>query len=115
MVDENSASASEIFAGAMKDWRAATIVGEHTYGKGSVQVVRGLPDGAQVKITIGRYFLPHSDTESIQRMEDENGKYISGGIKPDVEVALERTAIPGDPEKDNQLAKAIDVLRTKLR
>jgi carboxyl-terminal processing protease len=114
LVDENSASAAEIFAGAMHDWRAATLVGEHTFGKGSVQIVRPLPDGAQLKMTIARYYLPSG--ESVQRIEDDDGHYKSGGIKPDVEVKLSSSQVTiGDPKTDSQLAKAVEVLSGKLK
>lgn len=113
LVDDNSASASEIFAGAMRDWHRATIVGEHTYGKGSVQVVRPLPDGAQIKVTIARYYLPSG--ESVQRVENEDGQYVSGGIKPDIIVERTRNAVSGDLKTDNQLLKAVQVLRDKLK
>jgi carboxyl-terminal processing protease len=90
----------------------ATIVGEHTYGKAAVQNVVALVDGAQAKITIARYYLPNGDL--IQRVEDERGEYSQGGIKPAVEVILDRGVTPGDPEKDNQLQKAAELIIEKL-
>ena len=113
LMDENSASAAEIFAGAMHDYQVATLVGEHSYGKGSVQVVRPLPDGAQVKLTIARYYLPHGET--IQRKEDEEGKFLSGGLQPDIEVKKNTNDVPGDLKTDAQLRKARDVLLNKLK
>lgn len=58
LVNGNSASASEIFAGAVKDYGIGTIVGTTTYGKGVVQTIQPLTDGSAVKITIAKYFTP---------------------------------------------------------
>lgn len=58
LVNGNSASASEIFAGAVKDYGIGTIVGTTTYGKGVVQTIHSLTDGSAVKITIAKYFTP---------------------------------------------------------
>lgn len=113
LVDESTASAAEIFAGALRDYRIATIVGEHTYGKAAVQAVVVLDDGAQAKITIARYFLPNGDM--IQRVETDNGEYAQGGIKPGVEIKLDRGVTPGDPNKDNQLRKAAELILEKVR
>ena len=115
LVDERTASAAEIFAGALQDYSRATIVGERTYGKALVQNVQKLSDGAQANITIGRYYLPRGG-RSIQRVEDEDGNYLSGGIKPD--VVVERSfgddLASSDLESDNQLRKAVDVILGKL-
>lgn len=113
LVDESTASAAEIFAGALRDYRIATIVGEHTYGKAAVQAVVVLDDGAHAKITIARYYLPNGDM--IQRVETENGEYAQGGIKPAAEVKLDRGVTPGDPNKDNQLRKAAELILEKIR
>ena len=76
LVNENSASASEIFAGAIKDYGTGTIIGKTTYGKGIVQSVRALPDGTAIKLTISRYFTP-------------NGTCIHEvGVTPDIEVDI---------------------------
>ena len=58
LVNENSASASEIFAGAVKDYEIGTIVGTTTYGKGIVQSIRQLSDGSAVKLTTAKLFYP---------------------------------------------------------
>ncbi len=113
LINEESASAAEIFTGVLRDYRKATTVGEHTYGKASVQDLYALPEGASAKVTIAKYFLPSG--EDIGRKTDEDGTYISGGIKPDIEVPFEfkegtQFGIPG---KDTQLDKAIDVLKSK--
>lgn len=76
LVNGNSASASEIFAGAVKDYGIGTIVGTTTYGKGVVQTIHSLTDGSAVKITIAKYFTPKGN--------DINKK----GINPDVEAEL---------------------------
>lgn len=114
LVNENSASAAEIFAGVLKDYGKATIIGENTYGKSSVQNLFNVGDGATAKITIARYFLP-SGTD-ISRRVDEEGQYLSGGLVPHVTVRLDQNlnVILGDPRTDNQLQKAIAVLEEKL-
>lgn len=113
LVNEESASAAEIMAGVMQDYKVATIVGEHTYGKASVQTVFPLQDGASAKITIAKYFLPSG--RDISRKVDADGTYESGGLKVDVEVPLVETPAPiiGDPKADSQLKRAIEVLETK--
>lgn len=112
LVDENSASASEIFTGAIRDYHRGTVVGQRTYGKGSVQRMLSMADGSQVKLTIARYYLPSG--QSIQRRETDDGKFISGGIKPDVEVEKDRLAVNGDLATDNQLREGVNVLLKKL-
>ncbi|MBL8086528.1 MAG: S41 family peptidase [Chthonomonas sp.] len=113
LVNEDSASASEIFAGVLRDYRLATLVGEHTYGKASVQRMFNLPDGAAAKVTIAKYFLPSG--HDIMRKVDDEGGYISGGLKPDVEVKLNLgpNTMLGNPERDNQLQKALEVIASK--
>ena len=97
LIDENSASASEILAGALQDREAATIVGMKSYGKGSVQVVVPLFHEDGLKLTIAKYYTP-------------SGKCIDGiGIEPDVEVKL-----PEDMHEDTQLNMAREVLQKKV-
>ncbi len=111
LINGNSASASEIFAGTLQDYKTATIVGTQSFGKGIVQTV--IPyadengyDGTAVKLTISKYYTP-------------NGRNIHGtGIKPDVEVELDEAmqkevVIP--IEKDNQLQKALSLLKKKIK
>lgn len=103
VVNGNSASASEIFAGAIQDRDAGIIVGTTTYGKGVVQTIRTLDDGSAFKITTNRYFTP-------------GGTCIQGiGIKPDVEIEYE--PLEEDEtyslETDNQIQKALEVLNEK--
>lgn len=96
LVNENSASASEIVAGALKDHGAAELVGETTFGKGTVQQLFNLPGGQKLKITVARWYTP-------------NGLNISGkGIKPDHKVEL--TADDVNANKDPQLQAAKDRL-----
>ena len=97
LIDGNSASASEILAGALQDTGAATIVGETSYGKGSVQVILPLYDDDALKLTIAKYYTP-------------SGRSIDGtGIEPDVRVEPQ-----ADGSQDVQLLKAIDVMKGKL-
>lgn len=104
LVNGNSASASEIFAGAVKDYEIGTLVGTNTYGKGIVQRTVLLEDGTAVKLTIAKYFTP-------------KGNDIHGvGIKPDVEIELEESLkqkVTIEKSEDNQLQKAIEVVKNK--
>ena len=105
IVNGGSASASEVFAGAMQDYKAATLVGTTTFGKGIVQSILSMGDGTAVKVTVSKYYTP-------------NGRNIHGtGITPDVEAALDEKAIKDgklDEKKDNQLNKAIKVVEEKI-
>lgn len=105
LMNENSASSSEILAGALKDRANATVVGVQSYGKGIVQTVVGLDDGAGMQMTIAQYYTPNGN--AVHKV----------GITPDVEIPL--------PEGDNgmydfadladpQLAKALEVMQQKL-
>lgn len=101
LVNGNSASASEIFAGAVKDYEIGTIVGTTTYGKGVVQSIRELSDGSAVKLTVANYYTPKGN--SINKT----------GIKPDVEVEISPELLNKDEithEEDNQLQAALKVL-----
>ena len=101
LVNENSASASEIFAGAVQDHEVGTIVGTTTYGKGVVQELRQLSDGSALKLTVSNYYTPNGN--SINKV----------GIKPDVEVKLASELLNKDEithEEDNQLQKALNVI-----
>jgi len=113
LIDEDSASAAEIFAGAMRDYQLATLVGEHTYGKSSVQQLFPLRDSAFAKITVARYFLPGG--EDIARKVDPDGVYLKGGLQPDVkvEVPLDQVIEPGQPDKDPMLKRAIEILSSR--
>lgn len=106
LVNGNSASASEIFAGAMKDYERATLVGTQTFGKGIVQTIRQLPDGSAIKLTIARYYTP-------------NGICIHGeGVAPDIVLEYDSEAVK-DLEtvtwrEDNQLMAAYEALLDKI-
>jgi carboxyl-terminal processing protease len=98
LVNGNSASASEILAGAIKDYKKGTILGTTTYGKGIVQKIMGLEDGSAVKITVSSYFTP-------------NGINIHKiGVEPDevLELDVDRFL---DEDYDNQLERALEILR----
>ena len=104
LVNGNSASASEIFAGAVKDYGLGTIVGTTTYGKGVVQSIRELSDGSAVKLTIANYYTPKGN--SINKT----------GIRPDVEVELSPELLNQEEithEEDNQLQAALNSLNAK--
>ncbi len=98
LVNGNSASASEIFTGAIQDYGLGKIVGTTTYGKGVVQQIFDLKDGTSLRLTVEEYFTP-------------KGRNIhKKGIKPDVEVEAGENDVAGDPATDAQLKKAIEVL-----
>ena len=93
LVNGDSASASEIFAGAIQDFNAGKIVGTQSFGKGIVQTILPLSDGSAVKLTVQDYYTP-------------SGKNIHGkGITPDVEAELEENAT-----SDTQLEKAKETI-----
>ena len=100
LVNENSASASEIFSGAIQTFGTGEIVGTTTYGKGVVQQIFDLKDGTSVKLTIAEYL--------IAGQFGINGK----GVTPDVEVQYEKDA--QNPDRDNQLEKALEEVKNKL-
>ena len=106
LVNENSASASEILSGAIKDYGIGTLLGTTTFGKGIVQTIYNLSDGDAVKITTSKYYTP-------------NGHNIhKKGIEPDVEVDYEYTGDTNadyDMQYDVQLQKAIEVMNEKLK
>ena len=102
LVNGNSASASEIFAGAVKDYGVGTIVGTTTFGKGIVQTIFSLNDGTGMKLTIEDYYTPSGN--SIHKI----------GVSPDVEIDLpdELKVLVDIPEdEDTQLQKAIEILK----
>lgn len=98
LVDGNSASASEVLAGAIKDYEIGTLVGTQTFGKGIVQQIVGMKDGSAVKITTSSYYSP-------------KGTNIHGeGIAPDLECEFDAEAYYGEENYDNQLEYAKEVL-----
>ena len=100
ITNSGSASASEIFAGALKDHKRAIILGENTYGKGSVQSIIPLKNGGGMRLTISKYYLP-------------SGKSISEvGVTPDILVEEKGDGFKINSETDNQLNYAINLLKS---
>jgi carboxyl-terminal processing protease len=127
LVNEGTASASEIFAGAMKDHKRGILVGTRTFGKGSVQTPFGLPDGSHIKITTARYYTPNHI--SVHREEGKKDY----GLDPDYRIEMSQEEYgqlmkkwnaerilkgekPGELEKvvDYQLQAGLEVLRAKI-
>lgn len=101
LINGNSASASEIFAGAIKDYNYGTLIGTTSFGKGIVQTIIPMTDGSAVKVTMAKYFTP-------------NGNYIHDvGITPDIELEYEYQGEDETyhPLHDNQVLKALEVLK----
>lgn len=97
LINKNSASASEILSGAIQDTKAGTIIGNTSYGKGSVQTILPMFEDDAVKLTIAKYYTP-------------SGRSIDGtGITPDIEINLDENAT-----LDTQLDKALEVLKAQL-
>ena len=100
LINNGSASASEIFAGALKDHKRAIILGENSYGKGSVQSIIPLRNAGGIRLTISKYYLP-------------SGKSISEvGVIPDILVEEEDDDFAINTEKDNQLNYAIKLFNS---
>lgn len=108
LVNGNSASASEIFAGAIRDFDYGTLIGTTTFGKGIVQTIKQLSDGSAFKITVAKYYTPCGDN-------------IHGiGIDPDIELeyAYSGSTEDGaeyDYTQDNQVMKAIETLQEQMK
>ena len=99
LINNGSASASEILAGALKDHKRAIILGENSYGKGSVQSIIPLKNGGGIRLTISKYYLP-------------SGKSISEvGVSPDITVE-EESQFELETDKDNQLKYAINLFQS---
>jgi len=99
LVDGGTASASEIVAGALQDHERAVLIGEQTFGKGTVQVGYGLSDGAELRITIAHWFTP--DGRAIEKE----------GLTPD--IVVEMTQEDKDAGRDPQLERAIEYLKSQ--
>jgi carboxyl-terminal processing protease len=98
LINNGSASASEIVAGALKDHKRAIVIGENSYGKGSVQSIIPLKNKGAIRLTISKYYLP-------------SGKSISGtGITPDIEIVENSDEFRINTETDNQLNFAVKLL-----
>lgn len=96
LINNKSASASEILAGALQDYKLATIIGQKSYGKGSVQELLKLEDGSYIKVTTAKWFTPNGNSI------DQNG------INPDIEVLPNQDTNSG---VDNQLERALEFIR----
>lgn len=97
LINKNSASASEILSGAIQDTKAGTIIGNTSYGKGSVQTILPMFEDDAVKLTIAKYYTP-------------SGRSIDGtGITPDIEINLDE-----NDTSDTQLDKALEILKAQL-
>ena len=102
LVNEYSASASEILAGAIKAGGRAPVVGATTFGKGSVNITRELSDGSAIYFTIRRWYLP-------------DGTQIEGhGVTPDIEIESEPQRLPMDAAEDAALREAVQILERRL-
>lgn len=105
LTNEGTASASEIFSGAVRDYKIGTLVGEKTFGKGVVQTILDTGEGTALKVTVSKYYTP-------------NGENIHHtGIKPDVEVKYpdELRQKPYDRKLDPQFAKALELAKGKVK
>jgi carboxyl-terminal processing protease len=105
LTNGNTASASEIFSGAVRDYKIGTLVGEKTYGKGVVQTVLDTGNGTALKVTISKYYTPNG--ENIHKK----------GIKPDVKVEYPESLrnSPYDRNKDPQFSKALEIAKNKVK
>ena len=105
MINVNSESASEVFAGCLQDYGKATLIGTKSFGKGIVQSLIPLGDGSAIKVTTSKYYSP-------------KGRNIHGvGFEPDIKVELD-PSLKGkatiETEEDNQIQAAVDFLKTKI-
>ena len=102
LVNQYSASASELLAGAIQDYNKGTVIGTTTYGKGIVQQIHSLDDGTALKLTVSAYYTP-------------SGRNIHGvGIEPDIELEYDYEAAQAEGI-DNQVEKAIEILEGKIK
>ncbi len=109
LINQGSASASEILAGAIKDTERGILVGEQSFGKGIVQRIIPLEDGSGFKLTVSEYFTP------------DNINIHDIGIEPDVTIKLDEKAMEEGLygmeyyEEDNQLQRAVEILNRKIK
>lgn len=105
LTDENTASASEIVAGAVRDYKIGTLIGTTTFGKGVVQTVLGMDEGTGLKVTISKYYTPNG--ENIHKK----------GIAPDIEVVIPKEIQESGLTESNdpQFNKALEVIKDKIK
>jgi carboxyl-terminal processing protease len=100
LINEGSASASEILAGALRDQKGSLLIGEKSFGKGSVQQLKKLKDGSSLKVTIAEWLTPNGDS-----INEE-------GLKPDIKVEITQENI--ENQEDVQMNKALEEIKKKI-
>jgi carboxyl-terminal processing protease len=121
LIDQGSASASEILAGAIKDNKVGTIVGYHSFGKASVQNIRQLQDGSALLVTIAKYHTPSGEDISKKGIKPDiviktgkEGEFANGSASEEA-AALQEEMSGKEPKNDVQLNKAEEVIKEKIK